>query len=109
MESSTKRKFNMYNVKVLQVKGSFYVLIRKPRGKILGDDYRFMIDNVKYLSEKIYRGFAKKSKDFRYKFFPYFKLVRHYNSYHYHFLVIRKDYHFFKKGVIEIEMISPLK
>ena len=48
-----KRKFNIYIVKVSQVKGSFYVLIRKPRGKILSDDYRFMIQNVKYLSEKI--------------------------------------------------------
>ena len=59
MEFSMKRKFNMYNVKVLQVKGSFYVLIRKPRGKILGDDYRFMTENLKYLSEKIYGSFAK--------------------------------------------------
>ena len=96
MEFSMKRKFNRYIIKVSQVNGSFYVLIRKPSGKILGDDYRFMIENVKYLLEKIYRSFARKSMDFRYKCFPYFKLVRHYNSYHYHFLVTRKDYHFLK-------------
>ena len=53
-EFSMKQKFNRYIVKVSQVKGSFYVLIRKPRGKILGDDYRFMIENVKYILEKIY-------------------------------------------------------
>ena len=42
----------MYIVKVSQASGSFYVLIRKPRGKILGDYFRFMIENVKYVSEK---------------------------------------------------------
>ena len=26
-------------------------------------------------------------------YFPYFKLVRCYGNYHYHFLVVRKDYH----------------
>ena len=52
MEFSMKRKFDRYIVKVSKVNGSFYVLIRKPRRKILGDDYRFMIENVKYLLEK---------------------------------------------------------
>ena len=80
MEFSMKRKFDRYIIKVSQVNGSFYVLIRKPRGKILSDDYRFMIENVKYFSEKIYRSFATKSMDFRYKFFPYFKLVTHYTA-----------------------------
>ena len=47
-----KRKFDRYIGKVSKVNGSFYVLMRKPRGKILGDDYRFMIENVKYLLEK---------------------------------------------------------
>ena len=94
MEFSMKRKFDRYIVKVFQVNEYFYVLIRKLRGKILGDDYRFMIENVKYFSEKTYRSFATKSVDFRYKFFPYFKLVTHHNSYHYHFLVVRKDYYY---------------
>ena len=96
VEFSMKRKFNMYIVKVSQVKRSFYVLTRKPRGKILGDDLRFMTENVKYISEKIYRSFARHSNDFKYKFFPYFKWVRCYNNYQYHFLVVRKDYHFLK-------------
>ena len=52
MEFSMKRKFDRYIVKVSKANGSFHVLIRKPRGKILGDDYRFMIENVKHLSEK---------------------------------------------------------
>ena len=57
-----------------------------------------MIDDVKDFSEEIYKTYAEKSSNFRYKFFPYFKLVRSYGGYQYHFLVIRKDYHlvFFK-------------
>ena len=31
------------------------------------------------------------SSTFRYNFFHYFKLFRYYGSYHYHFLVVRKD------------------
>ena len=76
MEFSIKKRFNRYTVKVSRVKGSFYVLIMKPRGKIFGDDYKFMIKNIKHISEKICRSFPRKSSDFRYKFFPYFKLVR---------------------------------
>ena len=94
MEFSMKQKFNRYIVKVSQVKESFYVLMRKSRGKILGDDLRFMIENVKYISEKIYTSFVRHSSDFRYKFFPYFKLVRCYSSYQYHFLVVRKESQF---------------
>ena len=52
MEFSMKRKFNMYIVKVSQVKEAFYVLIKKPRGKILGDDLMFMVENLKYILKK---------------------------------------------------------
>ena len=97
MEFSLKRKFSRYIVKVSQVKGSFYILIRKPTGKILNEDLNFLFENVKCNSEKIYRKFAENSSSFRYKFFPYFKLVRCYGSYQYHFLVARKDYQFKKK------------
>lgn len=53
-----------------------------------------MIDNINYISEKFYRGFARHSNRFRYNFFPYFKLVRCYGNYQYHFLVVRKYYQF---------------
>ena len=65
-----KKKISIYFVKISQFKGSFYVLIRKPRGKIVGDDYKYMTDNLKHLSEKIYRSFGRESKSFRNKFFP---------------------------------------
>ena len=41
LEASLKQKFNQYIAKVSQVKGSFYVLIRKLRGKILNNDLKF--------------------------------------------------------------------
>ena len=44
----------MYIVKVSQVKGSFYALIRKPRGKILNEDLKNMINHVKNISEKFF-------------------------------------------------------
>ena len=48
MKFSLKRKFSRYIVKLSQVKGSFYVLMRKPRGKTLNDNLNFMFENVKY-------------------------------------------------------------
>ena len=112
-----KRKFDRYIVKVSKVKGSFYVLVRKLRGKILNDELpfminnakfisegiyknndnlRFMINNVKFISEDIYKNFAEKTSRFRYRFFPYYKLGKQYDSYQYHFLVVRKTINFKK-------------
>lgn len=96
LKFSLKRKFNRYIVKVSQVKGSFYVLVRKPRGKILNDELPFMINNVKFISEYIYKNFAEKTSRFRYRLFPYYKLGKQYDSYQYHFLVVRKTINFKK-------------
>ena len=84
----------MYIVKIPQVKGSFYVLIRKPRGKILNQNLKNVIDTVTNISDKFFNKYAEKWNDFKYKFFAYFKLVRSYGRNQYHFLVVRKDYHF---------------
>ena len=92
LEASFQRKFCRYIVKVSKVKGSFYVLIRKPGGKILNDDLNNLFKDVKSISTRIYNKFSGDSSMFCYNFFPYFKLVRCYGSYHYHFLVVRKDY-----------------
>ena len=92
MDSIVKNKFYKYIVKISQVNSSFYVLIRKRRGKILGDDLCRMMKQIKDISEKIYSKFSKKSKEFHYSFFLYFKLVRTYGNYQYHFLVVRQDY-----------------
>ena len=80
LEFDIQREFSRYYVKISQVKGSFYVLIRKPRRKILSETFKNMADDVKYISEKVCRKFSKQSSRFRYKYFPYFKLVRWYND-----------------------------
>ena len=92
LELHLQRKFPHYIVKVSQVKGSFYVLVRKPRGKISNNDLKILFKQVKSISNKMYDKFSENSSIFRYNFFPYFKLVRCYGNYHYHFLVIRKNY-----------------
>ena len=51
MEFFLKRKFSQYIVKVSQVNESFYVLIRKSKGKILNEDLKFIFKNVQYISE----------------------------------------------------------
>ena len=53
------------------MKGSFYMLITKPRGKILNESLVDMFDSVKGLSEKIFSGNAELSTTFRYRYFPY--------------------------------------
>ena len=92
LELHLQRKFPHYIVKVSQVKGSFYVLLRKPRGKISNNDLKILFKHVKSISNKMYDKFSENSSMFCYNFFAYFKLVRCYGNYHYHFLVIRKDY-----------------
>ena len=92
LEQTFKNKSSDYIVQVSEVKGSFYVLIRKPRGKILNENLVDMFDSVKSLSEKIYSEYAELSTAFRYRYFPYVKLIRCYGNYQYHFLVVRKDY-----------------
>ena len=91
-EFEFQEEFPRYILKLSEVRGSFYVLIKKPRGKILRDDLKRLFDDVKQVSEKVYVQFSDLSNSFRYHIFPYFKLVRCYGKYQYHFLMVRKDY-----------------
>ena len=92
LEQTFKNKFSDYIVKVSEMKRLFYVLIRKPRGKILNKNLVDMFDSVKSLSEKICFEHAELSTTFRYRYFPCVKLIRCYGNYQYHFLVVRKNY-----------------
>ena len=76
LEQTLKKKFSDYIVKVSEMKGSFYVHIKKPRGKILNENLVDMFDSVKSLSEKIYSEYAELSTTSRYRSFPYVKLIR---------------------------------
>ena len=53
LEISLTQKFPRYIAKFSQVKGSFFVLIKKPRGKFLNDDLKYLCDKVQYISENI--------------------------------------------------------
>ena len=61
VEFNLQREFSRYIRKVSQVKGSFYVLIKKPREKILGKNLKNMIDDVKCISEKVYKKYSDQS------------------------------------------------
>lgn len=42
---------------ISEMKGPFYVLIGKPRGKMLNEDLANMLDSLRDLSEKIYNEY----------------------------------------------------
>ena len=92
MEFNIQREFYRYHVKVLQVKVLFYVVIRKPRGEILGETFKDMTDDVKYISEKVYRKFSEQSSRFRYKYFPYLNWLGGVAAINIIFLVVKQDY-----------------
>ena len=88
LEFSFQHEFPSYIVEVSEVKGYFYVLVRKPRRKILEENLKNLLDKVKHIFEGIYNKFAEDSNSFRYNYFPYFKLVKCYGNYQYHVLVV---------------------
>ena len=92
IERSLRNKFRKYIVKVSQLNGSFFVLIKRPRGKILGKKRKYFHDKLKEITEKIYRKYAFASGKSEQQFFPYLKLVRSCRKYQYHFLIVKKDY-----------------
>ena len=87
-----KNKFREYIVKVSQLNSSFFVLIKRYRGKLLGEKRKYLYENLKKITENIYRQNASYSKEFEREYFPYLKLVKCYGNYQYHFLVVKKDY-----------------
>ena len=94
LQFNLQREFSRYILKVSQVIGSYYVLIKKPRGKTIGESLKNLFENVKYISERLYKKFSDQSDRFRYKFFLYFKFIRSYGNNQYHFLVVRQDYQY---------------
>ena len=53
LEFRLQRKFPRYIIKVSQTKGSFYVLVRKPRGKIFKNGLEILFKHVKSISSKM--------------------------------------------------------
>ena len=92
IEYAVKVQFRDYYIKVSQLNSSFFVLVKRRRGKILGEKRKFLFDRLKRISEELYNKYASFSKIFEKEYFPYFKLVKSYGSYHFHFLVVKKVY-----------------
>ena len=91
IEYFVKNGFKGYIIKVSELNSSFFVLLKRYRGKILGDRQKKLFDDLKAITEDIYKDYALKSKEFEREYFPYFKLVKNYGNYQFHFLVIKKD------------------
>ena len=78
---SFRLEFSHFVIKVSQVKGSFYVLVRKPREKILGDNFKNLLMKLNvFLREYIINSLMVVRN-----FTINFKLVRCYGNYQYHF------------------------
>ena len=69
MKKSLKESFWMYIVKISQVKGSFYLLIRKSRGKILNQNLKNVIDTVKNISDNFLTSTLKNQMILNINFF----------------------------------------
>ena len=51
LEEKLWHEFPRYFVKISQFKVSFFVLVKKPCGKILNGDMKYLCDNVRLISE----------------------------------------------------------
>ena len=58
-----KRNFREYIFKVTELNSSVFVLIKRYRGKILGDRQKILYKDLKNITENIYEEYALKSKD----------------------------------------------
>ena len=79
----------LYHLKVSEVRKSFYAQIRKKRGKILGDSRKELFEDVKNITENVYNNYARSCNKITFNYFLYYKLIRNYGNFHFHFLVIR--------------------
>ena len=61
---SVKNKFRDYVVNVTELSSSFFVLIKRFRGNILGEKQKFLFDNLKEITENLDKEYASKSKEF---------------------------------------------
>ena len=61
---SVKNKFRDYVVNETDLGSSFFVLIKKFRGKSLGEKQKFLFDNLKEITENLDKEYASKSKEF---------------------------------------------
>ena len=85
VDFAVKNKFREYIAKVSELNSSFFVLTERYRRKILGEREKYLFDNLKEITENVYKEQALKPKEFERDYFPYFKLVKSYGNYQFHF------------------------
>ena len=65
IERSVKENFKQYYLKVSEMNGSFFVLVKRRRRKILVEKQKFLFDTLQKLTEDIYLKFSNRSFFFR--------------------------------------------
>ena len=68
LKMTLSRELSQYIVKVSQVKNSFYVLVKKSRGKILGCKKEKLFDVVENISKNIYYNYCRDYTELGYHF-----------------------------------------
>ena len=68
LEMSLSRELSQYIAKVSLVKNSFYVLVRKPRRKILSCKKEQLFDVVENISKDIYYNYCRDCTELGYNF-----------------------------------------
>ena len=91
IEFSVSKEFPQYIIKVSQVKKSFHVLVKKLRSKVLVKKQKMLFETIESITKNIYHNYTRDCSNLRYSFLPYFRLVRNFCDYHFHFLVIRRN------------------
>ena len=65
IERSVKENLKQYYLKVSEMNGSFFVLVKRRRGKILVEKQKFLFDTLQKLADDIYLKFLNRSFFFR--------------------------------------------
>lgn len=54
--------------------------------------FKIIKQNVQNIAESIYQNYSRNFPEITYGYFPYFKFIRNYGNYHFHFLIIIKEH-----------------
>ena len=66
-----------------------YRTIKKKKGKVLGEQQLKLFETVKDISKGMYKDYSQRSQYILMNYFPYFRLLKNYSNYYFHFLVIK--------------------
>ena len=90
VERNFKENFKQYRVEVSEMSGSFFVLVKRRRGKILGEQQKLLFDTLKKLTEDTYLKFSNMYSIFEKSYIPYFRLAKSYGIFHFHVFSCKK-------------------